>query len=111
MAAEPVEVTEQASPAWPGEAPEPRAFRWRGRDWRVASLIKRWQDDPARARGVRGPGALPFASGAAGQAGRTYFRVRTREGAVFDLAHDPGRPQRWVLLRQLSAGSAGGGEA
>ena len=109
MTAEPVEVTEHAAPAWPGAAPEPRAFRWRGQDYRVVTLIKRWQDDPARARGMRGPGALPFASGAAAQPGRTYFRVRTGDGAVFDLAHDPGRPRPWVLLRRLSPGSPGEG--
>lgn len=105
VAGETLEVTAADEPAAPGQAPIPRAFRWRGKEFRVGAVLRRWQDDPDRARAVRRPGARPFEAPGTGR-GRTYFRVRSDDGSVFDLAWDPDRPQPWRLLRHL--GGPGG---
>ena len=100
-----IEMTDVEAPAVPGEPPKPRLFRWRGREFRVAAIIRSWQDQPDRARGAVRPHELRFGAPASAPDGRAYFRVRTDDGSVFDLAYDP-EPGSWTLLKQLVAGAS-----
>lgn len=97
-----IEVTEVEAPAAPGRPPRPRRFRWQGREFQVAGIIRTWQDRPARARGAVKPYELRFGA-PVDEPGRTYFRLRTEDGSVFDLAYDP-EPQSWTLVRHLGGG-------
>lgn len=103
---QPLEVFEVDPPAIPDQPPVPRAFRWHGQEFRVVAVLRRWQDEPARARGALRSREMRFGSPARTAEGRTYFRVRTGDGSVFDVAYDP-HPGNWVLLRQLAASSRG----
>lgn len=105
MFVQPIEMTEVETPAVEGEVPTPRTFRWQGRDFTVTAVLKRWQDQPSRARGALRPREVRFGAPARAGEGRTYFRVRTQDGAVFDLAFDP-HVAHWALLRKLAPGAS-----
>lgn len=98
-------MTDVEAPSVPGEVPKPRRFRWQGQEFRVAAIIRSWRDQPTKARGAVRPYELRFAATAAADDGRTYFRVRTEDGSVFDLAYDR-EPDRWTLLKRLAAGAS-----
>ncbi|MBE3599619.1 MAG: hypothetical protein IMX02_12825 [Limnochordaceae bacterium] len=100
-----IEMMESQQPEVAGQPPAPRSFRWQGRTFTVSAVLRRWQDHPSRARGALKGRQVPF--GAATETGaRTYFRVRTEDGSVFDLAYDP-QASTWGLLRQLASGAGG----
>jgi hypothetical protein len=80
--------------------PQPTAFRAGSRQYAIAQRLATWQDNSfagmKRSRGRRGPEQ------------RTYYRVRTKEGEVYELYADwsPSRrgtgALRWYLHRRLS---------
>jgi hypothetical protein len=61
----------------------PRAFRWRGRRYRVSEIGANWTE--------RGPWWE-------GQGERTFFRALTDRNSVFDLCFEPTH-RRWLLYR------------
>lgn len=83
------------------DPPQPVAFRDGQREYAIAERIATWQDHSfagmRRGRNRRGPEQ------------RTFFRVRTKEGEVYELYADwsPSRrgaaATRWYLHRRLSA--------
>lgn len=105
-----VEV-EFARPPLLRKKPEaPQAFRWEGARYRVADVMARWFDFERKGRASKDmePANLRAAvrRGSWG-VGRTYFRVRTECGRVFDLYYDRApesaadRAGHWFLWREL----------
>ena len=76
----------------------PRAFVWQGERHEVAEVLSvRRRLDFKRAWWWR-------------RRHRDYFRVRTREGRVFELYHHRGPGRRyWVLLQELASGPSDSG--
>lgn len=87
-----------------GEVRVPASFRLGDREYQVAEILEMWQD--------HGFGtASPLKKNWRLRHHRTYFRVRTTEGEVYELYLDRARvglrhgaPRRWFLSRRLSAG-------
>ncbi len=91
---EPVEVTTA------GEIKAPVSFRLGGREYHVAEVLDLWQD--------YGFGRSPLKRRRWWQRRhRTYYRVRTAEGEIYELYHDRGtrleaaRRGTWYLYRKL----------
>lgn len=80
----------------------PDRFTWRDTTYTVAELVKEWRDFsdlPRKARSSLKHGSWGV--------GRTYFRVATNNGRVFDLYHDRkphgpgGQKGSWYLFREV----------
>ena len=69
----------------------PVAFVWRDERHEVAEVLRSWAD--------HGFGTLGYRAKWWQRRHRTYYRVRTKEGALADFYLDRGR-QRWVLYRR-----------
>ena len=89
----------------------PDGFVWSGQTYRIVELLSEWSD--YRRRGRMATNMRPEHAAAAEQrgswgVGRTYFRVRTDSGRVFDLYYDraPGkvgdRKGTWFLYREMA---------
>lgn len=75
----------------------PRAFVWQGERHEVVEVLS------VRRR-------LDFKRAWWRRRHRDYFRVRTREGRVFELYHHRGPGRRyWVLLQELASGPSDSG--
>jgi hypothetical protein len=93
----PIEVTTT------GEVRVPASFRLNDREYEVAEILETWQD--------HGFGmAPPVKKNWRLRHHRSYFRVRTAEGEIFELYLDRtrvglrhGAPRRWFLYRRLPA--------
>lgn len=87
-----------------GEVRVPASFRLGDREYQVAEILEMWQD--------HGFGmASPLKKNWRLRHHRSYFRVRTTEGEVYELYLDRARvglrhgaPKRWFLYRRVSAG-------
>jgi hypothetical protein len=89
----------------------PDAFTWRGETHHIAEMLSEWQDFARRGRMSRNMTADHAAAarvrGSWG-VGRFYFRVRTRNGRVFELYYDRApkdagdRQGNWYLYRELT---------
>lgn len=88
----------------------PDGFVWNERTYLVVELLSEWHD--YRRRGRMATNMQPEHAAAAEQrgswgVGRTYFRVRTDSGQIFDLYYDraPGkagdRKGAWFLYREM----------
>ena len=81
--------------------PQPTAFRAGAREYAIAERLATWQDNSFA--GMKRPRGRP------GPEQRTFYRVRTKEGEVYELYADwsPSRraaeATRWYLHRRLSA--------
>lgn len=79
-----------------GEKPGiPSAFVWRGREYRIQEVWGEWPDY-----------SFGFASGRRWwqRRHRTYFRVVTDEGEVFEIYLErSGKRRKWVLYRKLDS--------
>jgi hypothetical protein len=88
-----------------GKVLEPVSFRLAGRDYEIAEVLERWQD--------HGFGmAAPLKKNWRLRHHRNYYRVRTKEGDVFEIYLDRarvglrhGRPRRWYLYRKVESPS------
>jgi hypothetical protein len=108
--AEPIEVEFDQPPVFAKRPGCPDRFTWEGRAFQVAEMLREWQDTGRRGRMASNmrPEHLATASrrGSWG-VGRTYFRVRTDLGRVFDLYYDRApkhvgdRLGHWYLYREL----------
>ena len=84
--------------------PRPTAFRAGSREYAIAERLATWQDNSFA--GMKRPRGRP------GPEQRTFYRVRTKEGEVYELYADwsPSRraaeATRWYLHRRLSAAPA-----
>lgn len=93
-------------------------FVWRGEMHQVAERLKEWHDYGRRGRMAHNMRAAHLEAarrrGSWG-VGRDYFRVRTKEGRIFDLYYDRapkgtgGRGGAWFLYRELGEGEGGQG--
>lgn len=96
--AEPIEVQKQGV--------EPVAFRWRGEDYPIRRVRQSWFD-------VRsGPPGSRIRKGWWERRRRTFYRVETADGQLFEIYWDRGSVHRdWVLYRRLGEepGQTGGG--
>ncbi len=86
-----------------GKLIEPTSFRLVGRDYEIAEVLESWQD--------HGFGmAAPLKKNWRLRHHRNYYRVRTKEGEVFEIYLDRtrvglrhGRPRNWYLYRKLES--------
>jgi hypothetical protein len=108
---EPIEVEFRQPPQYKKRPPCPDGFVWRNGDFRISETLNEWQDFSRKGRMARN--MRPDHSEAASRkgswgVGRTYFRVRTSSGRVFDLYYDrapaggSGREGAWYLYRELT---------
>ncbi len=84
-----------------GKVKEPIAFRLDGRDHEIAEVLESWQD---HSFGM----AAPLKKNWRQRHHRSYYRVRTKEGDVFEIYLDRsrvglrhGQPRKWYLHRKL----------
>jgi len=89
----------------------PDHFVWRGQRRRVVRLIAEWHDHSRRgrmARNMQPQHAEVAAHRGSWGVGRSYFRIESEGGQVFDLYYDraPDGPDRrkgtWYLYRELT---------
>jgi hypothetical protein len=83
-----------------GEVRVPVSFRLEGQEHKIAEVLESWPD-------------YGFGRSVAGRKGwrqrhhRTYYRVKTAEGGVYEIYHDRGTKlshpelKRWYLSKQL----------
>lgn len=98
----------------------PDGFTWRGRTYRIVSLLREWHDYMPRGKSKamyekeRGSYWVKAVhqQGTWG-VGRDYYRVRADSGGVFDIYYDrkpKGRKQKgtWILWRRVDEKHQGG---
>jgi hypothetical protein len=86
-----------------GKVREPVSFRLGGREYEVAEVLETWQD--------HGFGmAAPLKKNWRLRHHRNYYRVRTKDGEVFEIYLDRtrvglrhGQPRKWYLYRKLES--------
>jgi hypothetical protein len=87
---------------------EPVRFRWRGREYLVARVRQSWFDVGC------GPQGRHIRKGWWERRRRTFYRVETPDGELFEIYWDRGSGRKdWVLYRRLHDGGdlTGGGDA
>jgi hypothetical protein len=109
---EQIKVEFDTDPTWEKIPGCPDRFVWRDEEYHIAAVLTEWCDYRRRGRMARNmsPAHAATASirGSWG-VGRTYFRVRTESGRVFDLYYDRSprgaddRKGQWFLFREMSA--------
>lgn len=94
----------------------PNAFEWRGQTFRIVEKLAEWHDYARRGRmaaNMQPQHAAVAASRGSWGVGRSYFRVRTEKGRVFELYYDrapsrgsagdaSGRKGTWFLYREIA---------
>jgi len=117
--AERIQVVFDQSPAVEKKPGCPDAFEWRGQTFRVAETLAEWHDYARRGRmaaNMQPQHAAVAATRGSWGVGRSYFRVRTEGGRVFELYYDrapsqgsagdaSGRKGAWFLYREITASS------
>ena len=108
---EAIEVVFERPPLYKKRPPCPDGFTWEGTTYRVSETLNEWQDFSRKGRmahNMRPDHADAASSKGSWGVGRTYFRVRTDSGHVFDLYYDRapaagvGREGGWFLHRELT---------
>ena len=85
---------------------EPVSFRWRGRQYRIRRVRQSWFDVGF------GRAASGIRKGWWQRRRRTFYRVETQDGQLFEIYWDRGSERKdWVLYRRLGEESLqqGGG--
>ena len=78
---------------------QPVAFRWRGRQYRIGRVRQSWFDVSS------GPPGSRIRKGWWERRRRTFYRVETQDGQLFEIYWDRGAARRdWVLYRRLDDG-------
>jgi hypothetical protein len=78
-----------------GEPARPVSFTWRDEDFPIESILRSWQDWGF-------PPGSPRRKDWRLRRHRTYFKVRTDEGRIFEIYMDRKTPEpTWVLYREL----------
>ena len=74
----------------------PKAFRLDATRYSVAGLLRTWPDAALA--------STPRTANRRSRPSRTFFRVKTEEGTIFDIYCDwfSNKKQRWVLHRKLA---------
>lgn len=89
---EPIEIKFQRPP-W-----QPAGFTWRGQEYPIARVLDVWFD--------YGWGPLQHRPKRWWQRRhRTYYRVETQAGEIYEMYHDRAR-REWTLYRRLERGAA-----
>ena len=109
---EEIEVLYDIPPALEKKPGCPNGFVWRDETFRVAEMLSEWHDYRRRGRMARNMqpqhAAVAENRGSWG-VGRDYFRVRTKEGRIFELYYDRApkdvnrRKGAWFLFRELGS--------
>ena len=77
----------------------PVSFKWKDREYRVAELLKQWQDFDYSALAARRNWRT--------RRHRNYFQVRTESGGCFELYCDRGTKlnarKHWILMKILES--------
>jgi hypothetical protein len=111
---EAIEVDFERAPLYSKRPPCPDGFVWGGETYRVSETLNEWQNFSRRgrmARNMRPDHAEATSRSGSWGVGRTYFRVLTETGRVFDLYYDRspsaglGREGGWYLYRELAEGT------
>jgi hypothetical protein len=107
---EKIEVIFDRPPLYKKRPPCPDGYTWGEKTYRVLDTLSEWQDFSRKgrmARNMRPDHAEAASRKGSWGVGRTYFRVRTDTGQVFDLYYDrapaagAGREGGWFLYREL----------
>jgi len=78
-----------------GEPLKPVSFKWNDKEFRIEKVLRIWQDWGF-------PPGSPRRKNWRLRRHRTYFKVRTEDGRVFEIYLDRKAPeQTWVLYREI----------
>jgi hypothetical protein len=78
-----------------GESSRPICFTWRGKAFRIESILRTWQD-------YGFPAGAPRRKNWRMRRHRNYFLVRAEGGRMFEIYLDRKGPVlRWVLYREV----------
>lgn len=106
---EPIEAIFDHPPALEKAPPCPSAFRWRDEIFPIQEMLAEWHD--FRRRGRMGRNMQPAHAAAASNrgswgVGRFYFRVRVKDGRIFEIYFDRApkdvgdRKGSWFIMGQ-----------
>lgn len=107
---EPVETLFEKTPAISKNPPCPQGFIWGGETYLVGEVLSEWRDYQRRGRMARNMSSehsdIASRRGSWG-VGQIFFRVRTKQGRIFDLYYDRApknvdqRQGGWFLYQEL----------
>lgn len=109
---EPIQVQFDKPPVYTKRPECPDGFEWRGESYDIIAVLKEWRDYQRRGRNahnMRPSHAATANRRGSWGVGRTYFRVHTHVGRIFDLYYDrapqsvEAREGLWILYRELEA--------
>lgn len=96
-------ISEKIEVECEGEVRRPVSFTWRKRAFRIATIIRDWQD-------YRFSGGAPRKRTWRLRHHRNYYAVRTAEGRMFEIYLDRGAGSlTWVLYREVQDAPDGSG--
>lgn len=107
---EPIEVHFQKPPLLEKIPGPPDGFTWQGDRFEIIHIISEWHDYKRRgrmARNMRPTHAQSAERRGSWGVGQDYYRVRTKDGRIFDLYYDRSprdahrRKGEWYLDREL----------
>ncbi|MEZ4769853.1 MAG: DUF6504 family protein [Caldilineales bacterium] len=108
---EPIEVQFDVPPELKKKPGVPDRFVWRDEAFRVVELLSEWRDYSRRGRmavNMRPEHAEVASHRGSWGVGRTYFRVRTEGGRIFDIYYDRAprsaddRLGSWTMFREMA---------
>jgi len=88
---EPIEVAFSEPPLFEKKPPCPTSFTWQGENYPIIEVIAEWEDYRRKGKWKRNNGAGTYqtrvAQGILG-VGRFYFRVRVKQGNLYEIYFD-----------------------
>lgn len=107
---EAIDVEFDTPPALEKKPGPPDRFTWAGDTYEIREVMTEWHDFTRRgrmARNMRPDHALAAARRGSWGVGRDYYRIRTRDGRIFDIYYDRSprtaseRKGMWFLFREM----------
>ena len=112
---EEIQVEFDRPPAREKSPPCPNGFTWRGKAYRVSSVLSEWVNFERRGRmeaNMQPAHASRAAIKGSWGVGRFFFRVSVEDGRIFDIYYDRApdsvtdRKGHWVLLSERETDAA-----
>jgi hypothetical protein len=111
---EEIQVEFDQLPAREKSPPCPNGFTWRGKTYRVSSVLSEWVNFERRGRmeaNMQPAHANRAAIKGSWGVGRFFFRILVEDGRIFDIYYDRApdsvsdRKGHWVLLAERETGA------